>query len=474
LSIFVLGSEKSRTATFFMSENEYLTKKLSFNRFSIEYQETEEYIKFDCSICQEDYFQICLNRLKNGSPIEEERALIGKYIYDVFSSVNSLNSEFRIQFFFNEKMFIEYFKTTKYKLLPFGENKWWNCFSVKISAQVEPTKIISTLTNLGQKFDSSNIELGKFYYTAGSHKTELGYCSDNRCPCSQDVIPNGRGYWYVVENSDKSYSFNLTCEKGARLRNLDLQVARKDARIWWAFGLTPLRKTPEYKGDQIAPLGASLSEKQQESFRKEMKDFTLKLLSTDIKYIFFDTETTGLPKDWKAPVDDLNNWPRLVQLGYVIYDSNDKFVESGDYIIKPDGFEIPEESAKVHGISTERAYAEGVDLSEILTQFSRKVEKCEYLVAHNMNFDEKIIGSELLRNNFPNVVQEKEKICTMLATVNYCKIPGRYDNYKWPKLSELHVKLFGEDFENAHNAFADIEATAKCFFELKRRNIIKI
>jgi len=184
-------------------------------------------------------------------------------------------------------------------------------------------------------------------------------------------------------------------------------------------------------------------------------------------YLFFDTETTGLPKNWKAPVTDLNNWPRLVQLAYLLYDKHGNKIGSGDFIIKPNGFIIPSDAAKVHGITTEKAINEGVVLLPVLQQFSTLVSETEFLVAHNMAFDEKIIGSELLRNGLPNVIDKKKKICTMQSTTNFCAIPGPYGN-KWPKLSELHYKLFREGFEEAHNAAADINATAKCFWELKR------
>ena len=77
-------------------------------------------------------------------------------------------------------------------------------------------------------------------------------------------------------------------------------------------------------------------------------------------YLFFDTETTGLPRNWKAPVTDLNNWPRLVQLAYLYYDADGKKIMGGDCIIKPEGFTIPTDASRVHGITTERALEEGV------------------------------------------------------------------------------------------------------------------
>jgi len=190
-------------------------------------------------------------------------------------------------------------------------------------------------------------------------------------------------------------------------------------------------------------------------------------------YLFFDTETTGLPKSWKAPVSDLNNWPRLVQIAWLQYDAEGEKISGQDYIIKPDGFTIPVEASQVHGITTEQAIQEGVALNSVLEEFSKLIDESTVLVAHNMNFDEKIIGAEFLREGIQNRLFEIERLCTMKASTNYCQLPGNY-GYKWPKLSELHIKLFDADFEEAHNASVDIEACAKCFWELKRRGVIKI
>jgi len=184
-------------------------------------------------------------------------------------------------------------------------------------------------------------------------------------------------------------------------------------------------------------------------------------------YLFFDTETTGLPRNWKAPVTDLNNWPRLVQLAYLFYDTNGNKISGGDFIIKPEGFTIPSDASRIHGISTERAIREGQPIKSVLQHFQSLIEQATYLVAHNMSFDEKIVGAEFLRNGMQNSIQTKNKICTMERTTNFCAIDGPY-GYKWPKLSELHYKLFGIGFEEAHNAAIDITATAKCFWELKR------
>ncbi|MBU1043159.1 MAG: 3'-5' exonuclease [Candidatus Omnitrophica bacterium] len=188
--------------------------------------------------------------------------------------------------------------------------------------------------------------------------------------------------------------------------------------------------------------------------------------------LFFDTETSGLPRNWKAPISDGNNWPRLVQIAWIVFNEKGERIRTKDYIIKPEGFLIPAEAAKIHGISTEKAINDGKDLSAVLNEFNGEINSSDILVAHNINFDSKIIGAEMIRKEITTNLFSRKLVCTMESTTNFCKIPGLYGN-KWPKLSELYMKLFGEDFEEAHNASADIEATAKCFWKLKEINIIK-
>ncbi|MCK4524949.1 MAG: 3'-5' exonuclease, partial [Candidatus Andersenbacteria bacterium] len=118
-------------------------------------------------------------------------------------------------------------------------------------------------------------------------------------------------------------------------------------------------------------------------------------------YLFFDTETTGLPKRWDAPVSDLDNWPRLVQIAWVYYNGNGKEIFSKSVIIKPEGFDIPADSAKIHGITTEIAKKKGEALNKILSEFLDAMNKSKFLIAHNMSFDEKIIEAEFLRKEIP-------------------------------------------------------------------------
>lgn len=188
-------------------------------------------------------------------------------------------------------------------------------------------------------------------------------------------------------------------------------------------------------------------------------------------YLFFDTETTGLPKSWKAPVSDTGNWPHIVQLAWALFDETGKQVAFRDHIIKPEGFVIPESATAIHGISTERALKEGQPSAEVLKEFCVAVQGATCLVAHNLDFDEKMIRVELIRQGMADALAGVRKLCTMKSATKYCKIPGPYGD-KWPKLSELHIKLFEVDFEDQHNAASDVLCCAKCFFELRRRAII--
>ncbi len=188
-------------------------------------------------------------------------------------------------------------------------------------------------------------------------------------------------------------------------------------------------------------------------------------------FLFFDTETTGLPRNWRSPQEDLDNWPRLVQLAWLLTDGNGREVKGASAIIRPEGFDIPAAAAAVHGITTERALVEGVGLSAALDGFIRAVDEAKIIVAHNMSFDEKIMGAELLRKNRAHRLFERPKICTMTSATDFCAIDNGY-GYKWPKLVELHYRLFNEGFEGAHDALADVKACARCFFELIERGVI--
>ncbi len=190
-------------------------------------------------------------------------------------------------------------------------------------------------------------------------------------------------------------------------------------------------------------------------------------------YLFFDTETTGRPHNWNAPVTNTKNWPRMVQIAWLYYDENRKLIDAQDHIIQPEGYTISSEVAKIHGITTAIAKEKGVDLTRVLTIFKKLVDQTEYVIAHNISFDEKIIGAEFYRKKMDHRLFLSERICTMKTGTNFCKLPGKY-GYKWPSLSELHQKTFGKDFTEQHNARADTQACADCFFKMLEVGAIDI
>jgi len=208
-----------------------------------------------------------------------------------------------------------------------------------------------------------------------------------------------------------------------------------------------------------------------ESIKKVQIDLTDTI--SNKTFLFFDTETTGLPKNWKASYKDLNNWPRLVQIAWIIADANGNIIEQKNYIIKPNGFSIPEEATKIHRISTQKAFQQGQELDYVLNQINDCLNKCDTIVAHNLSYDLNIVASEMYRANMDSAILEKKQICTMESTINYCKLPGNY-GYKFPKLSELYQKLFYSNFDEAHDASVDIKATFKCFYELIKNKTIKL
>jgi len=191
-------------------------------------------------------------------------------------------------------------------------------------------------------------------------------------------------------------------------------------------------------------------------------------------FIVFDTETTGLPKNWNAPVSDSDNWPRCIQLAWQLHDDNGKLINNKSFLIKPVDYDIPYESEKVHGISTELAKQDGVDLSDVIDKFLFDLDKAKYLVGHNVKFDINIIAAELYRLGIVSKFSDLKVIDTCTeTTANLCKIKGgRAGKFKYPTLIELYDFLFNDSFDQAHNASADVEATARSFFELIRSNIL--
>ena len=191
------------------------------------------------------------------------------------------------------------------------------------------------------------------------------------------------------------------------------------------------------------------------------------------QFLIVDVETTGLPTKRNAHYSEVDVWPRIVQMSWGIYDITGKELKFDDHIINPKGmYNIPDESAAIHGITNKIAKEKGKSIKKVLKMFRKDVTENENLVAiisHNINFDLNVIKSEYSRINRKLRTKGKEIICTMLATTNFCKLnrsQKKGSAYKYPKLEELYQILFNCQMEKAHDSKYDVINLAKCFFHL--------
>jgi DNA polymerase III epsilon subunit-like protein len=188
-------------------------------------------------------------------------------------------------------------------------------------------------------------------------------------------------------------------------------------------------------------------------------------------FLFFDCETTGKPKAYNASYEDVDNWPRVTQLAWILCDEGGSVLNQFQTLIKPDGWEVPKEDFFIqNNMSTERCQAEGRPILEILQMLMYDKLQSDFLVAHNLMFDHRVVWAEFIRAGI-TPRSGMTKICTMMKSTSYCKLPGTR-GFKWPKLEELHRVLFNCDFDGAHDALADVIALKNCFFELVKRGVI--
>jgi DNA polymerase III subunit alpha len=193
-------------------------------------------------------------------------------------------------------------------------------------------------------------------------------------------------------------------------------------------------------------------------------------------YLIFDTETTGLPQNYNAPITDTNNWPRVVQLAWQLHDEWGQLIDQQEYLISPNGFNIPINAEKIHGISTDLAAAMGEESEIVLSKFEKAVSKAKFLVGHNVSFDINTLGCEFIRLGVPSPMEGMPILDTCTeATAQLLKLPGgKGGKFKLPTLTEIYFFLFNEEFAEAHNATADVEATTRAFLELIRREFFEL
>ncbi|MBN1168207.1 MAG: 3'-5' exonuclease [Methanospirillaceae archaeon] len=142
-------------------------------------------------------------------------------------------------------------------------------------------------------------------------------------------------------------------------------------------------------------------------------------------------------------------------------------------LIIPERYTIPQSATAIHKITNERALAEGEPVLSVLSRFSEAVLQADIIVGHNVLFDRSIVTAEFARAQQDAPILGLPYHCTMKTTSDICKIPHKSNRqgYKWPTLKELHMHLFGTDFDDAHDALADVFACMRCYLELKKRGL---
>ena len=197
-----------------------------------------------------------------------------------------------------------------------------------------------------------------------------------------------------------------------------------------------------------------------------------------MKVLVFDTETTGLPLDFNAPLTDSAKWPHIIQLAFIIFDTTTKeILEYSDRIIRLDeSVYVSPESIAIHQITPSLSQTDGIPIQEALQHFSESIRDVDIIVGHNIIFDKRMLMVELNRNKMPNCFYRKNGLaiidyCTMKKGVELCaikitnKTTGKPYN-KWPTLTELHTHLFGEAPKGTHNAIVDVMICLRCYVKM--------
>jgi len=187
---------------------------------------------------------------------------------------------------------------------------------------------------------------------------------------------------------------------------------------------------------------------------------------------FLDTETTGLPKRRNSnALESDDNWPDIVSVAWSVYEKNGTLVKSSYSIIQPEAWKIPEDSIKIHGITQEKALAEGRPLREVLDELKVDLQTSEYVVCHNIEFDKNVLFHAYkwrLHQN-PWHIWPSWEICTMIKGEPEVKIPSKYPTtnrpYKPPTLTELYRATFGEDPTGQHNSQKDVEILCEIYWK---------
>jgi DNA polymerase-3 subunit epsilon len=194
---------------------------------------------------------------------------------------------------------------------------------------------------------------------------------------------------------------------------------------------------------------------------------------------FFDTETSGLPNK-KSPRLELQ--PHIMQLAVSLYDEQRRPVyEISTLVALPEEAKCSPEALETHGITPEASRKYGVQPIQALALLRYACTRAKLIVAHNFQFDEKLVDFARLRvGQEYSPVEVAPKFCTLEATTPILKLPpteamikwGHGDKFKSPKLDEAYFHFFGEHISGAHDALVDTRACARVYYHLLDNGLI--
>ena len=199
------------------------------------------------------------------------------------------------------------------------------------------------------------------------------------------------------------------------------------------------------------------------------------------RLLFFDTETTGLPKRMEAPTSHLANWPRVVQLAWILTDDGGREISHGSYLIRPRGWRMQAGAQRCHGITVQQAKKEGVPLGIVMRRFATDLLQTDTVIGHNVMFDHRIVGAEFFRLGQGNPLLKRHVQCTMKMGQGFlarrkadpsdspAHLRQRRSGPVPPSLDRLHRALFDRPVTGAHDALVDARACMACYFEMRRQ-----
>ena len=193
--------------------------------------------------------------------------------------------------------------------------------------------------------------------------------------------------------------------------------------------------------------------------------------------LFFDTETTGIPDraaNWET---DFAGYPHVVQMAWV------HGCKVENHIIRPDGWEIPEETVEIHGITTEYALEHGEPFELVVDMFINDCHNAGLICGHNIHFDTGIVKANILRslgrtyydaNDVESALYKGKRIDTMRSTMKWVDARNSWGKLKFPNLGELYSRCFpGETFP-AHDALEDVKAVARCLPVILEQGLVEL